>query len=111
MERMSDREIKLLHDLQAKQKRVQRADSEFFKNVEDRKDEVIRHLDIKDRLNEIATMYGTDSETLYKILTDPEQIEEFKRHYLKSDNDELVIDETRNSIDSDEKKNDPIQIY
>lgn len=107
MEKMSDREVKLLHDLQAKQKRVQRADTEFFKNVEERKDEVLQHLNCNDRLQEVATLYGISADDLYKILTDPEQIENFKRHYLNEEpdvNDAVVIAET-------ESDDDPIQTY
>lgn len=100
---MSDREVKLLHDLQAKQKRVQRADAEFFKNVEERKDEVLQHLNCEDRLQEVATLYGISADDLYKILTEPEQIETFKRHYLNTEinvNDDTAIAETENDNDS-----------
>lgn len=103
---MSDREVKLLHDLQAKQKRVQRADAEFFKNVEERKDEVIEHLNCNDRLQEVATLYGISADDLYKILTDPAQVESFKSNYLntKSNENDSVIDET-------ESDDEPLQTY
>lgn len=80
MEKMSARETKLLHDLAAKQKRIQRADSEFFKNVEERRDEVLEHLGVSEsnKLSEIARMYGTDEDTLYTILSQPAQIDAFK---------------------------------
>ena len=69
MERMTETELKQLRDLQAKQKRVQRAEAEFFKEADLRKAELFERWDVSDRLAEAADMIGTDPDTLYAWIT------------------------------------------
>lgn len=85
MERMSESELKQLRDLQAKQKRVQRAEAEFFKEADLRKEELLERWDVSDKLAEAAQMIGTDPDTLYEWITSEEQIMYFrKRHGMYS---------------------------
>lgn len=85
MERMSESELKQLRDLQAKQKRVQRAEAEFFKEADLRKAELLERWDVSDKLAEAADMIGTDPDTLYAWITSEEQITYFrKRHGMYS---------------------------
>lgn len=85
MERMSESELKQLRDLQAKQKRVQRAETEFFKEADLRKDELLERWEVSDKLAEAADMIGTDPDTLYAWITSEEQIAYFrKRHGMYS---------------------------
>lgn len=79
MERMSESELKQLRDLQAKQKRVQRAESEFFKEADLRKDELLERWKVSDRLVEAAEKIGTDADTLYEWITSEEEIEFFRK--------------------------------
>lgn len=81
MERMSESELKQLRDLQAKQKRVQRAEAEFFKEADLRKDELLERWDVSDRLAEAADMIGTDPSALYDWITSEEQIAYFKKRH------------------------------
>lgn len=96
MERMSDKELKQLRELQAKQKRVQRADAEFFKNIDERRDEVIEHLQIADRLSDAAKLYDTDVDTLYQWLIADKQINAFRqnRNAKEISDDSGIIEET-----------------
>lgn len=81
MERMSESELKQLRDLQAKQKRVQRAETEFFKEADLRKDELLERWDVSDRLADAAKMIDTDPSTLYEWITSEEQIAYFKKRH------------------------------
>lgn len=81
MERMSESELKQLRDLQAKQKRVQRAEAEFFKEADFRKDELLERWSVSDRLADAAQMIGTDPSTLYDWITSEEQITYFKKRH------------------------------
>lgn len=79
MERMSESELKQLRDLQAKQKRVQRAESEFFKEADLRKDELLERWKVSDRLVEAAEKIGTDADTLYEWITSEEELDYFRK--------------------------------
>ena len=41
MEKLTDKELKLLRELEAKQKRIKRADAKFLKEADARKDELL----------------------------------------------------------------------
>ena len=85
MEKMTETELKTLRELQAKQKRAQRAEADFMKAVDSRKDELLERWDVSDRLAEAADMIGTDPDTLYAWITSEEQIAYFrKRHGMYS---------------------------
>ncbi len=72
MERMSEKELELLRSLQAKQKRVKRAENEFYEMLKSRQKEVCDYLGISSesitrlkRLSAIASALGTsDDEAL-----------------------------------------------
>lgn len=91
MEKMTEKEIQLLRDLQAKQKRVKRAEEEFWSNVEERKSEVLERLNISvaapadnttdkviERINEIAEKYGTDVDTLLEYISTDRQVSYYR---------------------------------
>lgn len=97
MERMSESELKQLRDLQAKQKRVQRAEAEFFKEADLRKDELLERWEVSDRLADAAQMIGTDSSALYDWITSEEQITYFrKRHGMYSNGYGYAMSEEEN---------------
>ena len=79
MERMTETELKQLRDLQAKQKRVQRAESDFFKEADLRRDELLERWKVSDRLVEAAEKIGTDADTLYEWITSEEEIDYFRK--------------------------------
>lgn len=94
MERMSESELKQLRDLQAKQKRVQRAETEFFKEADLRKDELLERWEVSDRLADAAQMIGTDPDTLYAWITSEEQVSYYrKRHGMYSSEYEYSMPE------------------
>lgn len=72
MEKMSEKELELLRSLQAKQKRIRRAENEFYQMLKSRQKEVFEYLDISSesidrmkRLSAIASVLGTsDDEAL-----------------------------------------------
>lgn len=72
MEKMSEKELELLRSLQAKQKRVKRAENEFYEMLKSREKEVCEYLGITNesiarikRLSGIASMLGvSDDEAL-----------------------------------------------
>ena len=87
MEKMSDRELQMLRDLQAKQKRVQRAEEEFFREVDSRREELLNRWNIQDRLSVAAERIGTDSDTLYEWIVSEPQITYFHRTHASDDKD------------------------
>ena len=85
MEKMTAAELKLLHELQAKQKRAQRAEVEFLKEADSRKTELLERWGVTDSLSEAATIIGTTAEELYAWITSDEQISYYrKRHGIVS---------------------------
>lgn len=82
MEKFTTKEKELLRNLQAKEKRISRQEKAFLKDVDDNIELVYSHLKIDksviDRLNEIATKYGTDIPTLLDYISTDRQINYFK---------------------------------
>lgn len=87
MEKMTERELQQLKDLQAKQKRVQRAREEFLKQVDEEKEELMKRWNMKDRLQVAAHKIGVEADTLFEWITSDAQVAYIKRK-LTSDNDE-----------------------
>lgn len=96
MERMSESELKQLRDLQAKQKRVQRAETEFFKEADLRREELLERWEVSDKLAEAAQMIGTDPDTLYAWITSEEQIAYFRKRHGMYSNYEYAMSEEEN---------------
>ena len=82
-EKMTKKELEMLHALQAKQKRVQRAEEEFFKEADSRRDELLERWGHPDRLQEAADRIGIDADTLYGCITSDEQIAFYQRKLLR----------------------------
>ena len=82
MEKFTTKEKELLRNLQAKEKRISRQEKAFLKDVDDNIELVYSHLKIDksviDRLNEIASKYGTDIPTLLDYISTDRQINYFK---------------------------------
>lgn len=105
-ESFTEEDLQKLHELQSRQKRVTRQRKMIISAIDDDselKDQVINHLHQEDRLCKIAQLYGTDSDTLYAMLTDEMQIKSFKQNYMhadegqvSSDNDEIGLTENDN---------------
>ena len=79
MEYMTEAERKKLRDLQAKEKRVARAEAEFLKEADKRKNELIQRWNMSDRMQKAAAKIGTDPETLFKWIVSDEAIQLFHR--------------------------------
>lgn len=86
MEKMTEREKQMLRDLQAKEKRVQRAEAEFFKVADARREELLRRWGVSDRLREAAALVGTDPDTLFAWITSEQQIDFFRRKHQQAAN-------------------------
>lgn len=95
MERMSDKERDKLRELQAKAKRVERAEKEFFANVQERREEVLKFLNadvmsdeeraaydeecrILDKLYDIADRYGADVNELLTYIASEQQVNYYR---------------------------------
>lgn len=85
-EKMTKKELDTLRSLQAKQKRVQRAEEEFLKEADSRRDELINRWGESDRLQEAAARVGTDADTLFDWITSEDQIAFFQRKHPQSVN-------------------------
>lgn len=96
MERMTETELKQLRDLQAKQKRVQRAESDFFKEADLRRDELLERWKVSDRLVEAAEKIGTDADTLYEWITSEEEIDYFRKKLDICNYAEFLMSEEEN---------------
>lgn len=81
MEKMTESELKLLRELQAKQKRAQRAEADFLKEADDRKEVLLERWGVTDKLSEAATIIGTTSEELYAWITSDEQVGYYRRRH------------------------------
>lgn len=81
MEKMTAAEKKLLRELQAKEKRVMRAEAEFLKEADSRKDELLKRWEISDRLEQAAELIGTDSDTLFVWITSDIQVRYFRQKH------------------------------
>lgn len=81
MEKMTEAELKTLRELQAKQKRAQRAEADFMKEADSRKEELLERWGMTDNLSEAATIIGTTSEELYAWITSDEQVGYYRRRH------------------------------
>lgn len=81
-EKMTQKELDMLHALQAKQKRVQRAEEDFLKEADSRRDELLSRWGQPDRLQEAADLIGTDADTLYGWITSDDQVAFFRRKHM-----------------------------
>lgn len=113
-ETFNKEDLEKLHELQSRQKRVSRQRKMIISaidNDEELKDQVIDHLQQDDRLSKIAQLYGTDSDTLYALLTDPKQIDAFKHNYDENDeeptspDDEIMLTEDDSTPSSSNDSN------
>lgn len=81
MEKMTEAELKTLRELQAKQKRAQRAEADFMKEADSRKEELLERWQVTDNLSEAAAIIGTTSEELYAWITSDEQVGYYRRRH------------------------------
>lgn len=81
MEKMTAAEKKLLRELQAKEKRVMRAEAEFLKEADSRKEELLNRWKMSDRLERAAELVGTDSDTLFAWITSDVQVRYFRQKH------------------------------
>lgn len=96
MEKVSDKEIEEFKRLQAKIKRVKRQEEQFFKDVEERRDEVLERLGIEElsddqkkinaqnqavvnEVKKVARLYGTTVQGLFNYIQSQTQIDYYKR--------------------------------
>lgn len=82
----TEKDLQTLRELQARQKKWQRAQKAFYKEIDSRREEVLDHLNHTDRLEQIADAYDTDSDTLFNLLMSDAQISAFKEMQQKEDN-------------------------
>ena len=112
MERMSDKERDKLRELQAKAKRVERQEKEFFANVQERREEVLKFLNadvmsdeeraaydeecrILDKLYDIADRYGVDTNELLNYIGSDQQV-----NYYRSTHGQATV----------QQRSEPLQI-
>ena len=81
MEKMTAKERETLKDLQAKYKRVQRAEEEFLRDADENRDMLLARWNIQDSLQEIATRIGTNTKTLSEWLLSKQHAEAFKNYH------------------------------
>lgn len=98
MEKVSDKEIEEFKRLQAKIKRVKRQEEQFFKDVEERREEVLERLGVEglsddqkkviaqnqavvNELKRIAKLYGITVLELLKHIQTPNQIDFYKKYH------------------------------
>lgn len=89
MEKMTQAEKKMLRELQAKEKRVQRAEADFYKEADLRKEELIERWEIKDMMKEAAEIVKTDPDTLFRWITSDSQISFFRKKHLSNQTQEI----------------------
>lgn len=97
------KDLENLRELQARQKKWQRQEKAFYKEIDSRREEVLAHLEQTDRLETIATAYGTDSTTLFNLLMSDAQISAFKAMQEK---EEATSDNIENDSFSPVANND-----
>ncbi len=71
MEKMTKKEIEQMKILQAKYKRVQRQEEDFFKEADLRKQELLDRWRVTDRIDLIANSLRVDANSLYAWLSSP----------------------------------------
>ena len=88
MEKMTKAEKDKLRQLQAKEKRVARAEKEFMSNVLERRDDVLGWLGMSDmnepsgteaRLEAIAAAYGISEDELLDYISSEQQVAYYRR--------------------------------
>lgn len=85
MEKMTNKERETLLALQAKAKRVQRAEEEFFRDVDERKDEILERWNTSDRLQALASQLGTDADSLFDWILSDEHAYLYRKHLSQTD--------------------------
>ena len=85
MEKMTNKERETLLALQAKAKRVQRAEEEFFRDVDERKDEILERWNTSDRLQDLASQLGTDADSLFDWILSDEHAYLYRQHLSQTD--------------------------
>lgn len=98
MEKVSDKEIEEFKRLQAKIKRVKRQEEQFFKDVEERREEVLERLGVEELLDDqkkviaqnqavvnelvkVAKLYGTTVPEVLKYIKSQTQVDYYKRFH------------------------------
>lgn len=98
MEKVSDKEIEEFKRLQAKIKRVKRQEEQFFKDVEERREEVLERLGVEglsddqkkviaqnqavvNELVKVAKLYGTTVPEVLKYIKSQTQVDYYKRFH------------------------------
>lgn len=89
---MTMKEKKRLNELQAKQKRIQREEAVFWKNVEERKEEIFNYFGVREdysqdvmmkkEINEIAGMYGITVSELLTYIRSDRQVSYYKKYHV-----------------------------
>lgn len=74
MEKMTTSELQMLKNLQAKQKRVQRAEMEFWRHVEEEKSDILSRL-----LSDVVAKYGCTIDELIDYIKSDRQVEYYRR--------------------------------
>lgn len=98
MEKVSDKEIEEFKRLQAKIKRVKRQEEQFFKDVEERREEVLERLGAEElsddqkriiaqnqavvnELKKVAKLYGATVPEVLKHIQSQTQIDFYKKYH------------------------------
>lgn len=98
MEKVSDKEIEEFKKLQAKIKRVKRQEERFFKDVDERREEVLERLGVEglsddqkkviaqnqavvNELVKVAKLYGATIPEVLKYIQSPRQIDFYKKYH------------------------------
>ena len=85
MEKMTKKERELLLTLQAKAKRVQRAEEDFYKDVDERREEILERWQIEDRLQALASQLGIDADELSDWILSDDHITFYQQHKSQMD--------------------------
>lgn len=70
MEKLTDKELKLLRELEAKQKRIKRADAKFLKEADARKDELLSRWGIPYEIKQASPSASEASENQSAVYPD-----------------------------------------
>lgn len=99
MEKVSDKEIEEFKRLQAKIKRVKRQEEQFFKDVEERREEVLERLGVEgllsddqkkviaqnqavvNELKKVAKLYEATIPEVLQYIQSPRQIDFYKKYH------------------------------
>ena len=83
MEKFTNKEMEIYKKLQAKDKRIQRAEAEFWREVDARADEIKMHLNVQTNecetcLDKVAQLYGISRNELLDYISTDKQVSYFK---------------------------------